>query len=104
MKVTLSLEREFKRSVTFNFTKDDGIEAEFMEHGKKYEFGDIQWYPSRHTAVYRYDDRVSMDISGDGLNDFIGFQSNSAIVAGTVRTSGELQFNSTLCFYFNHVT
>ncbi|KAK4388849.1 L-gulonolactone oxidase 3 [Sesamum angolense] len=46
-KVTLSLERGFKRSITLNFTNDNGIEDEFMEHAKKYEFGDIQWYP-RH--------------------------------------------------------
>ncbi|KAG8375572.1 hypothetical protein BUALT_Bualt10G0114500 [Buddleja alternifolia] len=86
-KVTFSLEHAFKRSITFNFTKDEGIEDEFMEHGKKYEFGDIQWYPSRHTAVYRYDDRVPLNMSGNGVNDFVGFQSNFAIIAKTVRTS-----------------
>ncbi|KAK4490922.1 hypothetical protein RD792_001641, partial [Penstemon davidsonii] len=66
-KVTFSLERGFKRSITFNFTNDGGIEEECMEHGKKYEFGDIQWYPSKHTAVYRYDDRVPLNTSGDGV-------------------------------------
>ncbi|KAL0327546.1 UNVERIFIED_CONTAM: L-gulonolactone oxidase 3 [Sesamum angustifolium] len=57
-----------------------------MEHGKKYEFGDIQWYPSRHTAVYRYDDRLPINTSGDGVYDFVGFQSNFAI-AKSVRAS-----------------
>ncbi|KAG6389434.1 hypothetical protein SASPL_150902 [Salvia splendens] len=86
-KVTFSLEPAFKRSITFNFSSDDGIEEEFMDHANKYEFGDIQWYPSRHEAVYRYDDRVPMSTPGDGVNDFIGFQSNFALVAKTVRAS-----------------
>ncbi|KAL2517820.1 L-gulonolactone oxidase 3 [Abeliophyllum distichum] len=86
-KVTFSLERGFKRSITFNFTNDDGIENEFMEHAKKYEFGDIQWYPSRHTAVYKYDNRVPLDTSGDGVFDFIGFQSNLVLVVQATRAS-----------------
>ncbi|KAL0407761.1 UNVERIFIED_CONTAM: L-gulonolactone oxidase 3 [Sesamum radiatum] len=86
-KVRLMLEGGFKRSITLNFTNDKGIEDEFMEHGKKYEFGDIQWYPSRHAAVYRYDDRVPINTSGDGVYDFVGFQSNFAIIAKSVRAS-----------------
>lgn len=86
-KVTFSLERGFKRSITFNFTKDDGIENEFMGHAKKYEFGDIQWYPSRHTAVYRYDNRVPLNTSGDGVFDFLGFQSNAILVSKATRAS-----------------
>ncbi|KAK6129689.1 hypothetical protein DH2020_036555 [Rehmannia glutinosa] len=86
-KVTFSLEPGFKRSITFNFTNDDGIEDEFMDHARKHEFGDIQWYPSKHTAVYRYDDRLPLNTSGDGVNDFLGFQSNFAIIAKSVRAS-----------------
>ncbi|KAH6835838.1 D-arabinono-1 [Perilla frutescens var. hirtella] len=88
-KVTFSLEPGFKRSITLNFTSDVGIEDEFMEHAKKYEFGDIQWYPSSHTAVYRYDHRLPLNTSGHGLNDFIGFQSNFALIAKSVRASEE---------------
>uniref|UniRef100_A0A5B7C0D8 L-gulonolactone oxidase n=1 Tax=Davidia involucrata TaxID=16924 RepID=A0A5B7C0D8_DAVIN len=84
-KVTFSLERGFKRSITFNFTDDGHIEDEFMDHGKKHEFADITWYPSRHTAVYRYDDRVPLDTNGDGVNDFIGFQSNPVVISKSVR-------------------
>ncbi|PIM97730.1 D-arabinono-1, 4-lactone oxidase [Handroanthus impetiginosus] len=86
-KVTFSLEHGFKRSITLNFTNDSGIEEEFMDHAKKYEFGDIQWYPSRHTAFYRYDFRVPSNTSGDGVNDFVGFQSNFALIAKSVRAS-----------------
>ncbi|KAL0323834.1 UNVERIFIED_CONTAM: L-gulonolactone oxidase 3 [Sesamum calycinum] len=86
-KVTLSLERGFKRSITLNFTNDNGIEDEFMEHAKKYEFGDIQWYPSTYAAVYRYDDRVPLNTSGDGVFDFIGFRPILAVIPETVRAS-----------------
>ncbi|KAL0302288.1 UNVERIFIED_CONTAM: L-gulonolactone oxidase 3 [Sesamum angustifolium] len=86
-KVTLSLERGFKRSITLNFTNDNGIEDEFMEHAKRYEFADIQWYPSTYAAVYRYDDRVPLNTSGDGVFDFIGFRPILAVIPETVRAS-----------------
>ncbi|KAH7574242.1 hypothetical protein JRO89_XS03G0270000 [Xanthoceras sorbifolium] len=86
-KVKLSLEPGFKRSVTYNFTDDAKIEDEFMDHAKKYEFADITWYPSRHTAVYRYDNRVPLDTPGDGVYDFLGFQSNSILVSKSTRAT-----------------
>ncbi|KAK0570385.1 hypothetical protein LWI29_000327 [Acer saccharum] len=86
-KVKLSLEPGFKRSVTYNFTDDGEIEDVFMDHAKKYEFGDITWYPSRHTAVYRYDNRVPLDTPGDGVYDFLGFQSNSILISKSTRAS-----------------
>ena len=82
------LEGAFKRSITLNFTKDEGIEDEYMEHGKKYEFGDIGWYPSAYTAVYRYDHRVPLTTSGDAVNDFLGFQSQSVLVSSATRAIG----------------
>ncbi|KAK8523375.1 hypothetical protein V6N13_113316 [Hibiscus sabdariffa] len=93
-KVKFSLEKGFKRSITYNFTDDGLIENNFMEHGKKYEFGDITWYPSKHKAVYRYDDRVPIDTPGDGVNDFLGFRSNEILISQSVRTSEKL-FEST---------
>ncbi|OMO91065.1 hypothetical protein COLO4_18675 [Corchorus olitorius] len=93
-KVKLSLEPKFKRSITYNFTDDSLIETKFIEHGKKYEFGDIAWYPSKHTAVYRYDSRVSMDTPGDGINDFLGFQANEILISESVRAT-EKAFEST---------
>lgn len=86
--MTLTLEKGFKRSITYNFTGENGIEEEFKEHAAKHEFADIQWYPSKHTAVYRNDDRVPLNTSGDGTNDFIGFQSNAILVSQSVRTAG----------------
>ncbi|KAL0736091.1 hypothetical protein Bca4012_012301 [Brassica carinata] len=84
-KVKLSIEKAFKRSITYNFTSDVALEDTFMEHGKKFEFGDITWYPSRKTAVYRYDLRSPADVSGSGVNDFIGFQSNAILISKGVR-------------------
>ncbi|KAI3506221.1 hypothetical protein L1887_28577 [Cichorium endivia] len=86
-KVTLSLEKGFKRSITFNFTDDSGLEDAFMSHAKAHEFGDITWYPSKQTAVYRYDDRVPLTTKGDGTNDFLGFQSNLIVVSKSTRAT-----------------
>uniref|UniRef100_A0A2N9J3M1 L-gulonolactone oxidase n=1 Tax=Fagus sylvatica TaxID=28930 RepID=A0A2N9J3M1_FAGSY len=86
-KVKFSLERGFKRSITYNFTNDAHFEDEFIEHAKKYEFADITWYPSKNTAVYRYDDRVPLNVSGNGVYDFIGFQSNLILISKLVRAT-----------------
>ena len=90
----LSLEPAFKRSIAYNFTDDAHIEDIFMDHGKKYEFADVTWYPSRHTAVYRYDYRVPLNTSGNGEYDFLGFQPNSILVSKTTRSSGAVSFSS----------
>ncbi|CDP16177.1 unnamed protein product [Coffea canephora] len=86
-KVTFSLEPAFKRSITYNFASDDHIEDQVFDHAKKHEFGDIQWYPSRQTVVYRYDDRVPLSTAGNGVNDFIGFQPNAILLSQSVRAS-----------------
>jgi len=38
--------------------------------------------------VYRYDSRVPLNASGDGVNDFIGFQPNSILISESVRGTG----------------
>ncbi|CAL0332706.1 unnamed protein product [Lupinus luteus] len=93
-KVKLSLEHRFKRSITYNFTDDAYIEDVYINHAKQYEFADITWYPSKHTAVYRYDSRVSLDASGDGVYDFIGFQANSILISESVRAAEKLLENA----------
>ncbi|XP_015885135.3 L-gulonolactone oxidase 3 [Ziziphus jujuba] len=86
-KIKFSLEPGFKRSITYNFTDDSKVEDIFLEHAKKYEFADITWYPSKHTAVYRYDSRVPLDANGDGIFDFLGFQPNSVLISQSIRSS-----------------
>ncbi|XP_028802208.1 L-gulonolactone oxidase 3 [Neltuma alba] len=92
-KVKLSIEHRFKRRITYNFTDDANMEDGYMEHANKYEFADITWYPSKHTAVYRYDSRVPLNVSGDGVYDFIGFQPNSMLVSKSIRGIEKLQEN-----------
>ncbi|MED6162919.1 L-gulonolactone oxidase 3, variant 2 [Stylosanthes scabra] len=86
-KVNLRIEPSFKRSITYNFTSDVGLEDLYGEHAKKYEFADITWYPSQHTAVYRYDSRVPLNTSGNAVFDFIGFQATSTLVSEAVRAT-----------------
>ncbi|KAI6680039.1 hypothetical protein NL676_033920 [Syzygium grande] len=93
-KVKFSLEGGFKRSITYNFTDDAQIEEIYRDHAMKYEFADITWYPSKHTAVYRYDNRVPLNTSGDGVYDFLGFQSNSVVVSKSVRATEKLLENA----------
>lgn len=67
-----------------------------MDIAQIYEFADITWYPSQYQAVYRYDNRVPLDSLGDGINDFIGFQSMPVPVYMAARATG-----SSLHIYFN---
>ncbi|RYR05515.1 hypothetical protein Ahy_B06g085372 [Arachis hypogaea] len=89
-KVTLRVEPRFKRSITYNFTTDVGLEDLYADHAKKYEFADITWYPSQHTAIYRYDSRVPLNTSGNAVFDFIGFQDNPTLIPESVRASETL--------------
>lgn len=102
----LSLEKGFKRSITYNFTGDGGLEDMFMDHARKYEFADITWYPSKRTAIYRYDFRVPPETTGDGVFDFIGFQSNSVLVSKSVRATGKYPISSLpwCCTYPNQTS
>ncbi|XP_077218985.1 D-arabinono-1,4-lactone oxidase family protein [Tasmannia lanceolata] len=86
-KVTVSLEHGFKRSITHSYQDDTHLEYEFRDLAAKHEFADITWYPSQNNTVYRLDDRVPLNSSGDGINDFLGFQSNSIVVSATVRAT-----------------
>ncbi|XP_042423811.1 L-gulonolactone oxidase 3-like [Zingiber officinale] len=85
--VTLSLEPSFKRSITYSFQNDSTFEDQFMDHARKHEFADITWFPSQHQAAFRFDDRVPLNTSGDGFNDFIGFQSTLMVVSMAVRAT-----------------
>lgn len=89
-KVKLALEAGFKRSITYDFTDDGVLEDTFIDHAKKYEFGDITWYPSRQKVVYRYDYRVPLNTIGSGVNDFLGFQANLIGITKSVRATEKL--------------
>ncbi|KAJ4806510.1 L-gulonolactone oxidase [Rhynchospora pubera] len=86
-KVTFALEPRFKRSITNDFRDDTTLEEDFISHAQNHEFADITWYPSQHKAVYRIDDRVPLNSSGDGINDFLGFQSTLVVASTGVRST-----------------
>ncbi|OAY48943.1 probable L-gulonolactone oxidase 6 [Manihot esculenta] len=90
-KVTLQLQPLFKRSITYVVKNDLDLGDEAASFGRQHEFADITWYPSQHKAVYRVDDRISSNISGNGLYNFIPFRSTLSVGLALVRTTEENQ-------------
>lgn len=89
-KVTLTLEPQFKRSVT-NLVKDDiNLEEEILPFAAANEFGDLTWYSSQRRVVHRIDNRVPVTTPGNGFNDFVGFQKVSIPVAAALRATESL--------------
>eukprot|EP01018_Ginkgo_biloba_P019638 Gb_24047 [translate_table: standard] len=89
--VTLQLQPMFKRSITNMVRDDSDIENRIVPFGLEHEFGDLTWYPSQHKVVYRVDDRSSVNLSGDGINDFIGFRPTLTSVLATARTTEDVE-------------
>ncbi|KAE8657755.1 putative L-gulonolactone oxidase 6 [Hibiscus syriacus] len=89
--VTLKLQPIFKRSITYVTNDDKDLGDEAVAFGKLHEFADIFWYPSQRKAVYRLDDRVSANVSGNGLYDFTPFRSTPSLVLALTRTTEETQ-------------
>lgn len=86
--ITLKLEGSFKRSITYVAKNDSDLGEEVGDFGYEHEFGDITWYPSQQRAVYRVDDRVPINASGNGLYDFIPFRPTSSLALALLRTTG----------------
>ncbi|XVF33090.1 hypothetical protein REPUB_Repub17cG0138300 [Reevesia pubescens] len=89
--VTFKLQPLFKRSITYVKKDDTDLGDEAVTFGKLHEFADIFWYPSQRKAVYRIDDRVSSNASGNGLYDFTPFRSTPSLTLALVRTTEETQ-------------
>jgi len=88
--VTLALEPLFKRSMTYTERDDDDLAEQVAKFGHEHEFADIAWYPGHGRAVYRIDDRLPMNASGDGILDFVGFRATSTLLIGANRVAEEL--------------
>jgi hypothetical protein len=67
LQVTLALQPLFKRSITFTERDDDDLAEQVTKFGYQHEFADIAWYPGHGRAVYRIDDRLPMNASGEGV-------------------------------------
>ncbi|KAF0921873.1 hypothetical protein E2562_020333 [Oryza meyeriana var. granulata] len=88
--VTLALQPLFKRSVTFMEREDDDLAEQVTKFGYQHEFADIAWYPGLGRAVYRVDDRLPMNASGEGVLDFIGFRATPRLLIRANRLAEEL--------------
>ena len=101
MQVTLKLEPLFKRSITYVTKNDSDLGDELLTFGRKHEFGDVIWYPSHKKAVYRIDDRVSVNASGNGLYNFFPFRSTPSIALAIVRSTGSRYIFIFLLFFYS---
>nr|GMD95155.1 probable L-gulonolactone oxidase 6 [Ipomoea batatas] len=89
--VTLKLEPMFKRSITYIGKDDANLGDEAVVFGSQHEFGDITWFPSEHRVLYRIDDRVPTNTPGDGLYDFLAFQTTDSVSLIEDRNAEEIQ-------------
>ncbi|KAJ7963436.1 L-gulonolactone oxidase [Quillaja saponaria] len=92
--VTFKLEPLFKRSISYLTNTDSDLGDQVVKFGQQHEFADITWNPSQHKAVYRIDDRVSTNTSGNGLYDFTPFRPTATITLALLRTTEEIQESS----------
>ncbi|KAL3743918.1 hypothetical protein ACJRO7_019080 [Eucalyptus globulus] len=89
--VTLKLQPLFKRSLTYSIKGDSNLGEQAANFGNLHEFADIIWYPSQQKVVYRIDNRITLDASGNGLYNFIPFRATSSLTLALVRSTEELQ-------------
>ncbi|RWV89040.1 hypothetical protein GW17_00048834 [Ensete ventricosum] len=77
--VTLALQPLFKRSITFSKYDDADLAEMAVTFGDQHEFADMAWYPGHRKVIYRIDDRVPSNASGNGRFDFTGFRSTATL-------------------------
>jgi hypothetical protein len=103
--VTLQLQPLFKRSISYVVKKDTDLGDQVASFGRQHEFADITWYPSQGKAVYRIDDRISSNTSGNGLYDYIPFRSTPSLGLAVVRATGLLlycKYKENMCYLYTN--
>lgn len=96
----MALQPLIKRSITFVKRDDSDLAEKAVTFGNQHEFGDMSWYPGHGKVIYRIDDRVPSTVSGNGLNDFVGFQSTATVLLGINRLAGR---SISMIHNFTHV-
>lgn len=86
--VTFELQPLFKRSLTYVMQSDSDFGDQAVTFGDKHEFADFLWLPSQGKVVYRQDDRVPLNASGDGLYEFFPFRPQLSENLATFRSLG----------------
>jgi hypothetical protein len=86
--VTLQLQPMFKRAITFSTSNDSDLAEQAANLGRQHEFADLAWHPGHGEVLYRLDDRVLVNLSGEGEYDFIGFRPLSTAVILANRLAG----------------
>ncbi|ONK76184.1 uncharacterized protein A4U43_C03F24830 [Asparagus officinalis] len=89
LQVTLRLQPLFKRSLTYIPQNDTDLADKALNFGNQHEFADIRWYPAQRMAIYRIDDRVPVNTTGNGVYDMIGLRSVPTSVVALVRSTEE---------------
>ncbi|KAH0906610.1 hypothetical protein HID58_038437 [Brassica napus] len=87
--VTFKLEPMFKRSLTYVVRNDTDMEDQALTFGRQHEFADLLWLPSQGKVIYRIDDRVPTNVSGDGVFSFFPFRSQVSLILAFVRSLEE---------------
>ena len=82
----------FKRSIRYVMKNDSDFGDQAVTFGKKHEFADFVWLPSQGKVVYRMDDRVPVNTSGNGLFDLLPFRSQLSTALAIIRSSGSSLF------------
>ncbi|KAK7829042.1 putative l-gulonolactone oxidase 6, partial [Quercus suber] len=85
--VTLKLQPLFKRSITYLTKNDSDLGDQVASFGHEHEFADII---CQRKAVYRIDDRVSTNTSGNGLYNSTSFRPIPSLELGSIRALEEL--------------
>ncbi|XP_078151860.1 putative L-gulonolactone oxidase 6 [Carex rostrata] len=78
--VTLQLQPMFKRAISYLTRNDSDLAEQAVNFGQQHEFADIAWHPGHGNVLYRLDNRVPVNVSGDGVYNFIGFRPTATAV------------------------
>lgn len=100
--VTFKLQPMFKRSLTYVMGEDTDLGDEAVIFGEKHEFADFLWLPSQGKVVYRIDDRVPVNVSGNGLFNYLPFRSQSFVILAGNRYLGSFFISKILFNYTSY--